>query len=331
MKILFFSRLYHPHLGGIEKHLEKISDQLIKKGHEIIVLTTRYEENLEDESNHNGVKIVRFDQPKVKFLGLIYTWFWLLKNSAMIKNSDVLHIHDVFIWYWPIKLLFPQKKVFVTIHGRWGVYPIPLIDKLQKKIAAEFSDGVIAIGEYITKNYQIEADIVSYGATDVPGEHYQKNENSIVYVGRMDKDIALSKAFVFLNKLKEFDIDFCGDGELKPTAKNYGTVHGFTDPDPFYKKAMYCFASGYLTILEALAHKCLVFTIYDHPLQEDYYKLTPFRDFVITSDNPEEIYQRFRYFQTHQADREKIIEKGSEWVKDQTWERMTENYLKLWS
>ena len=333
MKILFFSRLFYPHVGGIEKHLEKISEKLIQKGYSVAVLTTKYDDKLIGHEEYKGMHIYRFYQPNIKFLGMFYTWFWLIKNIKLIKEADILHIHDVFIWYWPFKIIFPFKKIFLTIHGRWGEFPIPFKDLVQKKLAVWFSNGVIAVGDYIPKNYGIKADIVTYGATDIQEKsklRFEK-ENNIVFVGRMDKDIALSKTFKVFNKLENYHIDFCGDGELRTEAKKYGKVHGFTDPLPFYKKAQYCFASGYLTILEAIANKCLVFAMYDHSLQEDYYKSTPFKDFIVISKDPQEMYQKFRYYESHQKELKDKVDKGYEWVKDQTWDKMVENYETLWN
>jgi len=134
-----------------------------------------------------------------------------------------------------------------------------------------------------------------------------------------------------IKKLKGYKIEFCGQGELASEASLYGEVKGFVDPKPYMQKAKYCFASGYLTILEALANKCLVFKTYDNALQKKYFELTPFSKFIITSNNPRKLYDKFKYYEKNSKVANKLIEKGYNWVKGQTWEKLAQDYLNLWA
>lgn len=330
MNILFLTRLYWPHVGGVEKHIREISLRLIKDGHEITVITTKHKKNLKDEEKSKGIKIVRFKQPKIKYLGLLYTWVWFIKNISLIRDSDIIHIHDVFIWYWPFKLLFPKKSVYTTFHGRWGEYPLKFVDILQKQIGARFSNKVLSIGEYIPRNYGFKSDYLSYGAVEVPKEQERKDNDLIVYVGRLDEDIALQKYFEVFKRISKKRVEFCGDGELRKECERYGKVHGFTDPTPFYNKARFCFASGYLTILEAMAHKCIVVTAYDSPLKRDYYKLAPFNKWIISSDSPKKIAKLIENYSKDKTKTQKILNEGYNWVKLQSWEKLSKQYLTLW-
>ncbi|PKL71221.1 MAG: group 1 glycosyl transferase, partial [Methanobacteriales archaeon HGW-Methanobacteriales-2] len=46
MKICLISNLYPPNvLGGAEVSVKKVSEELVKKGHEVIVITTPFSEN----------------------------------------------------------------------------------------------------------------------------------------------------------------------------------------------------------------------------------------------------------------------------------------------
>lgn len=331
MKILFLTRLYYPHIGGVEKHIEEVSKILIKKGCKITVVTTKHDEALSYSDTVHGIKVIRFKQPNIKYIGLIYTWYWFIRNINLIKESDIIHIHDVFIWYWPFRIIFPKKKVYITYHGRWGKYPIPKVDIIQKRIGARFSDGVISIGDYIDKNYGIKSDVISYGAASIPIRKVKKDNKLIVYVGRLDEDIALQTFFEALKIIKDYKIIFCGEGKLSYEANLYGDVKGFVDPEPYLRAAKYCFASGYLTIMEALANRCLVFTAYNNPLQKDYYELTPFKKYIISTLNPVQLLKYFKYYNNHTEMTNKIIERGYEWVKLQSWEKLVDLYLKLWN
>ena len=87
MKILFLTRRFYPDIGGVEKHIDKISSELIKRGHEIIVIT----ENPKNYKNHekiNGIEIYRI--PIESENGKKWTiWKWLVKNRNLIKEADI--------------------------------------------------------------------------------------------------------------------------------------------------------------------------------------------------------------------------------------------------
>ena len=69
MKILMLSDLYGPLQGGIEAHVEALSNQLSERGHEVFVCTIG-RRDLPDYEEKNGVKIYRLDGlfQKIPFL-----------------------------------------------------------------------------------------------------------------------------------------------------------------------------------------------------------------------------------------------------------------------
>ena len=348
MNLLFLTQLFYPHVGGVEKHVFEIakklknSPELLKKvnaseGIKIKILTTGFNKNLKDKEIINGIEIYRFYQPKIKYFGLVYTWFWIFKNINLIIQSDIVHIHDVFIWYLPFRFLFPRKKVYITFHGWEGKYPISWVSILQKKIANKFSYGSIAVGKYINKYYGIKANIITYGAVNVYGGSFKKEkENIILFVGRLDKNTLLP---VFLKMLKNFSeffikfklkVEFCGDGELRKFCEKYGRVYGWHNPENLFKKAKYVFGPGYLTTLEALSYRCLVFSVYKNPIQRDIFRTSPFKKYIFLTNDPIKITQKIEFYEKNPKMRKIIAERGFKWVKNQTWEALERKYLKLW-
>jgi len=330
MNITFFSRLFYPHVGGIERHVEEISIRLREKGHNITILTTKHDKYLKNKEYYRGIKIVRFQQPKIKFTGLLITWIWLINNISLIMRSDIIHIHDVFIWYWPFKIIFPNKNVYTTFHGQWGQYPLPIMDTIQKRIGSWLSKGNISIGKYIPLNYKYDANIINYGATNIAKGNSEKVNKRIIYIGRLDTELTLNHFFTVLKELDGYKVEFCGDGEMREECEKYGKVHGFVNPNPFYAKAKCCFASGYLTIMEAMAYKCLVIVVYDNPLKKDYYEMTPFAKYIVIGKNSEDLLKKFKFYERNPKEAQKKINKGYNWVKHQTWDKMVDDYLKLW-
>ena len=46
MTVVFFSRLFYPHIGGVEKHALEIGKILLKNNHKVVVFTEQYHPKL---------------------------------------------------------------------------------------------------------------------------------------------------------------------------------------------------------------------------------------------------------------------------------------------
>lgn len=303
------SRLFWPHVGGVEKHVDRLSSNLRKKGNEIFVLTEKFKTHLKASEEKDGVRIVRFSYPKIKILGLLIIWKEIYRRRDLIRSSDLVHIHDVFIWYLPFRFLFPKKAVYTTFHGWEGVYPIPLKNILLKKIAVKLSQGNICVGKYIEKYFGIQANRITYGAVDTKPKKNNIKEKLCVYLGRLEKDTGLPVFLKKLQKLDDYKVVFCGDGALRRECEKYGRVLGFVDPEPYLAKASICLPSGYLSALEAMNYKCEIKLVWDNPLKKAYWTMTPFYKWVKNKDKTS----------------------AFNWVKGETWEKLADCYLKLWN
>lgn len=245
MNILFVSRYCYPHIGGVEKHTECIAYNLKRIGYKVKTIS---EEDIK--------------KPNIKIIGLLYIWFWLFKNKNYIKNADIIHIHDVFVWYLPFKFLYPRKKVFITFHGWEGKYPIPFWNILNKKIANYLCSGSISIGKYINKYYKIKSDYVTYGSINqnlkIKSKNYNsKVKNSLIWLGRTDEDTGINEFRAWLKKQKT---------KYKVTYVSY-----VKNPQKYLKKAEYCVPVGYLSYLEAKVYGCKIKTFYGNKLKKDYW------------------------------------------------------------
>jgi len=245
-------------VGGVEKHVDRITERLKHKGHNVKVIS---EEDIK--------------YPHIKFLGLLYIWFWLFKNRNLIKQSDIIQIHDVFIWYLPFRFLYSKKVVYTTFHGWGGHYPVPPKEIFLVRMAAKLSWRTIAVGKYIEKYYGIKVSKIVYGGTDTPREspfEHSRGVRGIVWVGRLERDTGLPQ---FLEWLMVNDqglrVDFVGDGQLRSECEKYGMVRGFTDPKPFLKRAKICVPGGYLSYIEAKQADCKIMTFHNNPLKKDYW------------------------------------------------------------
>jgi hypothetical protein len=215
-----------------------------------------------------------------------------------------VHIHDVFIWYFPFRIIYWKTPVFVTYHGWEEIYPIPYKSIFINWISSKLSFGTITIGKYVEKYYRFKSTLLCYGASVISDKHNKKNKKNIVCVGRLEENTGLLKFLNWLKKNPKYKVDFCGDGRLRTECEKYGTVHGFCNPNPFYKKAEYCVPGGYLAALEALSYNCKLKLYWNNKVKEDYWKMSPF----------------------YKLKGEKL----KEWAKKQTWEKLADEYLALY-
>ena len=59
MKILFFTKYYFPHLGGVEKHTREVAERLVKKGHHVTVMTMKYDHKLPKKEIKRLLKLTK--------------------------------------------------------------------------------------------------------------------------------------------------------------------------------------------------------------------------------------------------------------------------------
>lgn len=373
MRILFLCARYSPEIGGVEKHVFEITRRLAKLGHEILIIT----EDKRTGSNSQGAKYhsypssdnqiynikkidksalsegPRIDKTTIYYLKfgpsgkakLLRIWWSIWKLKQFIQTSDVIHCHDVFIWYLPFRFIFPFKKVYTTFHG-YESYPIRSQAKVIRKLSEKLSFGNICIGEFIKKWYHTVPTFVSYGGTEVPRSKIQIPNNSkyqiskfkrhsAIFVGRLDEQTGiltyLEAVRLIRKKHPKFEFTIVGDGRFGQEAKKVGKVLGFkTDIQVYLYTGQFAFISRYLGMLEAMVAKRLVIAVFDNPVKKDYLKMSPFASYADICSSPDEVAQQVLYYLKHPQEQRKKVEKAYRWASQQTWEKVVKLYLKLW-
>lgn len=260
--ILFLAHHKWPRIGGVERHVDAVGHKLYALGYKT---TTISSENIK--------------YPHIKIIGLLYIWFWLLRNRKLIAESDLVHIHDVFIWYLPFRFLNPSKKVYITFHGWEGRWPLPMWAIINKRIANFLCKGSIAVGKYIEKYYRIKTDFVIYGGVNSkPQTLSPKLKNSVVWLGRQDKDTGIDIFHEWLS--------------VNGQRLRVKYVTNIKNPQKYLKTAEYCVPSGYLSYLEAKSHGCKIMIFANNPLKEDYWKEIKLLKTIPTWDEVTGIYRK---------------------------------------
>ncbi len=333
MKILFFARLFYPHIGGVEKHVLKISKILINKGYTVTVITENYQ-SLPPTAKFEGINIIRINAGSNDWFKKFRVWRELFKHFQIIKNADIVHCHDIFFWYLPFRFIFPFKNNYVTFHGYEGNNIPNTRSIFMHKLAEKFSNGNLCIGNFYKKWYGTNATLVSFGAVDKKILTQSTKDNKItkdaMFLGRLEKETGIMEYLKAIKELK-LSLDVYGNGSLEEEARKYvkdnnlkinfkGFVENATD---YIKDYRYIFTSRYLGILEAMASKRPVYAIYNNKTKKDYLEMTPFSKWVLISKNEEDLVKKFNSSNMY-------VDKAYSWVKSQTWENMTNLYLILW-
>nr|MBI5456053.1 glycosyltransferase family 4 protein [Candidatus Levybacteria bacterium] len=358
MTILFFARRFYPLIGGVEKHVLEVGKRLVKKGHKVIVVT-EYEKNTNKQNQQSdplgatieGIEILRIQAGNEDKLKKFRIWFKLLKYIKFINSADIVHCHDIFFWYLPFRFLFPFKKVYTTFHGYEGNNMPNKKSVLMHKIAEKLSWGNICVGDFFKKWYGTKPTYVSYGAVSEINNLEIKNKNNsnnnskieIVYLGRLEEEAGIMDYLKALRNISKKSLNFklvvLGNGSQMNKARNYAKKNklsvefkGFVkNIDIYLNRASFVFTSRYLGMMEALMNKKYVLAVYNNQIKKDYLQMTPFAKFISISKNSNEIRDQLYKYLSDEKLKNIKINKGYAWVKDKTWERMTDTYLKLWS
>lgn len=359
MKIVFITSSFYPSIGGVETHVLNLSRELIARGHTITVITEDKSENWQTEELSDNVPIEAkstgkssyFDHKKLYQIDIFYfkfgipskfkkfkIWYLLYRHRHLFKDADIVHCHDVFIWYLPFRFFYFNKKVFTTFHGYETHFP-PHPNAIKvRQLSKHLSYGTINVGDFIKKWYGTIPDYVVYGGVkEVSSTKYQVSsikkfeKLKILIVGRLEKDIGVQVYKDTLRKLKQkgikFSLTVCGDGTYRQDFEKYGTVVGFSsERNKYMKAADVIFASSYLSMLESLSFGKSVFAAYTNPLKHDYLRMSPFNTYITISHDANRFVSKLSNFRPNK----RLQLQAQRWAKGHTWGKVADVYEELW-
>jgi len=170
--------------GGFEQCAEYLSVGLVNKGHEVAVYSPHFHSYRED--TYKGVKIIKKLSPENLFGSSAsnFIYDYLCFKDAVGKEFDIILQLGLITSSLSIVFCNHQGKIVATNldglewkRAKWS----KLIQKLTKKLekyGVKHSDYLIAdnvgIQDYIRQEYNLEAEVISYGAVDIlpPNDTY---------------------------------------------------------------------------------------------------------------------------------------------------------------
>ncbi len=90
MRIVQVAPYFHPHAGGVESHVRAIAREFARTGHEVTILTSRYDRRLPEEERFEGYRILR-----ARTYGV---WFNTPIDPGVRRrlgeiDGDIVHLH----------------------------------------------------------------------------------------------------------------------------------------------------------------------------------------------------------------------------------------------
>lgn len=112
-KLLMVLYYYYPYVSGLSIYAKRIAEGLVKRGVEVTILTSRYDNNLAKEETINGVQIIR--RPVLFKLGKGVV-MPSLPLDIIVKSKDYDYINPMLPMaeIGPVLLFIPRSKIIVS-------------------------------------------------------------------------------------------------------------------------------------------------------------------------------------------------------------------------
>ncbi|MFY9716475.1 MAG: glycosyltransferase family 4 protein [Thermoplasmata archaeon] len=90
MRIVQVAPFFYPHAGGVESHVRTLAGELAREGHEVTVVTSRYQRDLPTHESRDGYRIVRSPS-----LGVVFNTPVDLAAGRTLRGvpADIVHLH----------------------------------------------------------------------------------------------------------------------------------------------------------------------------------------------------------------------------------------------
>lgn len=349
MNIVMVCRLFAPHVGGVEKHVEMIANLADADGHNVTIITGQSQAYFPLKSrvlNGSGeVKVIRipllYEDKKITFLSKLWQRFhiyaWMCLHLKVFINADIIHVHDIFWWVYPIRLLLPYKKFFITFHGfePSSINNSRVSEKAIRshKLAQLLTRGNMSVGSWIQKWYTTKPTFVTYGAGEIKPRRDSTASEKIraLFIGRLEEDTGILEYAKAIQRYKNISLTVIGDGILRSKLESFKrvTILGTqTDLQKYYHSHDVVFSASYLCMIEALQSGTCVISLAVNPLKLDYIQAFPASKHILIAHDSKSL---DAILSTWDHKTSLVSQKPAfAWARKQTWDQVYGLYRELW-
>ncbi len=164
MKVLVALTYYRPHVSGLTIYVERLARALVERGHQVTVLTSRYDSSLASNEVLDGVSVVRVPVVMRVSKGVIMPTIGFVA-SKLVYSHDVLSIHlpQLDASGIALRARILGKPSILTYHSDL-MLPMTIFNRLvnllvdaSNHVAARLSDAICAY----TSDFAISSPLLS--------------------------------------------------------------------------------------------------------------------------------------------------------------------------
>ncbi len=159
--ILFILDYFRPYIGGIETLFYDLTQDLVKNGYEVTVITSRHDTSLQHYAKQDGVKIIRVGKSRWSIISAVL--FYALRHRSLLQTVDHIHTSTFAAGLvgWLIAKIY-KKPITITIHEIYDImrqhlkprrYRIYM--RYERLICRLSRDRIVAVSQY-TKDMIID-------------------------------------------------------------------------------------------------------------------------------------------------------------------------------
>lgn len=258
MNIVTVSHYYTPHVGGLEIVAEMLVKSLQESGHQMTVITCAANAQSAATEVREGVIVKQFGalnffDAKFGIPFPIPGFTFLVSLAREVKNSDAVHIHDVFYipsWAAAVFSFCFRKPLVLTQHVPYVPHTSKVVMLIQALVYATWGSFIFAIARHIiVYNPQVRDFLITRGVSDKKIIHirngiYTKRFSRVFGFDKASKKKALGispqrPVVLFVGRLvpkkgykalfeardDSFELVFVGSGEVEESWKQEGHFH----------------------------------------------------------------------------------------------------------
>ena len=224
VKIVQVCPRYYPDIGGVETHVQEISERLVQRGFDVEVVCTDPTGRLPRYEMMNGVTITRFRSfaPEDAYYFAPQIYVYLKRHSY-----DLIHAHG----YHALPAMFAalakdkRKLIFTPHYHRGGHTSIRnMMHKIYRPFGSKIfnrADKVVCVSEYEQGLVMSDFGVPEWKIEKIPNGlnlaefanlKPERNGRTLLYVGRLEEYKGVQHIISALPRLEDFKLEIVGKG-----------------------------------------------------------------------------------------------------------------------
>eukprot|EP00890_Picochlorum_soloecismus_P000578 jgi/Picsp_1/1520/NSC_04998-R1_c transferase len=213
LRLLMVSDFFHPNIGGVESHIYQLSQQLMRKGHRVVIYTHAYKTENETYCGvvylTNGLKVYYVPRKTVyqaATLPTIFGGFGALRKVIVSERINLVHAHQAFSAMANEAVIHARTMKIPTVFTDHSLFGFADASSILMNKALKFSladvQKVICVSHTSRENTVLRACIPPARVHVVPnaveiGSFYPVRHDTIASLREADRTVVVMSRLVY--------------------------------------------------------------------------------------------------------------------------------------